>query len=69
MSFQYEIMKSPFPIEDYHAEITVKSVEGNKAEVIWRSNFMAVDASDEEVKDIIRGIYVAGLDSLVALYK
>lgn len=69
MTFQYEIMKSPLPIADYHAVISVKSVERNKTEVAWRSNFTAVGASDEEAKDIIKGIYVAGLDSLVALYK
>ena len=69
MTFQYEIMKSPLPISDYHAVIIVESAEGNKAEVTWRSNFMAAGVSNEEAKDIIRGIYVAGLDSLVALYK
>ena len=69
MAFQYEIMKSPLPIADYHAVITVESVERNKAEVTWRSNFTAVGASDEEAKSIISGIYVAGLNSLMTLYK
>ena len=69
MSFQYEILESPLPIGNYHATITVKSIGNNKTEVIWKSNFMAVGASNEDVKKTISDIYLAGLNELIKLYK
>ncbi|MBT8123998.1 MAG: SRPBCC family protein [Gammaproteobacteria bacterium] len=69
MSLQYAILESPLPVRNYHATITVKSVGNNEAEVIWQSTFNAVGASNNEVKKIISDIYLAGLNSLITLYK
>ena len=69
MSLQYAILESPLPVGNYHATITVKSVGNDKAEVIWKSKFTAVGASNEEVKKIISDIYLAGLNALITLYK
>ncbi len=69
MSFQYAILESPLPVSNYRAVLTVKSVGNNEAEVIWKSNFNADGASDDEIKKIISDIYLAGLNSLITLYK
>ncbi len=69
MSLQYAILESPLPVGNYHATITVKSIGNNEAEVSWQSTFNAVGASNDEVKKIISDIYLAGLNSLIKLYK
>jgi len=69
MSLQYAILESPLPVGNYHATITVKSIADNEAEVSWQSTFNAVGASNDEVKKIISDIYLAGLNSLIKLYK
>lgn len=69
MFLQYAILESPLPVGNYHATITVKSIGNNEAEVIWQSNFNAVGASKDEVKKTISDIYLAGLNSLIKLYK
>ena len=69
MIFQYRIIESPLPVENYRASITVISVDANLTEVIWQSSFNAVDVSKDEVKQLISGIYLAGLNSLNGLFK
>ncbi len=69
MSLQYAILESPLPVGNYRATITVKSIGNNEAEVSWQSTFNAVGASNDEVKKIISDIYLAGLNSLIKLYK
>ena len=68
MVLQYRILESPLPVENYAASISVKSKDGDLAEVIWQSSFNAVNVSDDEVKQIISGIYLTGLDSLNSLF-
>lgn len=69
MALQYAILESPLPVDNYHATITVKSVGNDGAEVVWKSTFTAVGASNDEVKKIISDIYLAGLNTLITLYK
>ena len=40
------------------------SPEGNGTKVDWRSKFDAKGKSDSEAKDVIIGIYKAGLDKI-----
>ena len=69
MSFRYQILESPLPVENYHASVTVKSTEDGMALVIWQSSFKAVGVSDDEVKNMISNIYLDGFKSLTQLYK
>jgi len=69
MSFQYAILDSPLPVENYHETVTVKSIDNNEAEVIWQSTFNAVGASNDEVKKIISEIYLSGFNNLTTLYE
>ena len=57
------------PIENYIASISVKNIDDNMTEVIWSSSFNAVEVGEEEVKQIISGIYIAGLKSLYSLFE
>lgn len=69
MSLQYKILESPLPIGDYHATIVAKQVDNGMTEVVWKSSFKAVGASDEEAKKIISDIYLAGFEALNGLFK
>jgi len=69
MILQYRILESPLPIENYTATITVRNKDENLTEVVWKSSFNAVNISDDEVKQIIRGIYLAGFKSLNNIFK
>lgn len=69
MNLQYRIIESPLPVKNYVASISVVSVGEHRTEVVWQSTFNAVDLSDAEVRDIISGIYKAGLTSLNNLFE
>lgn len=69
MTYRYQILESPLPVENYHASVTVKSAEDGMATVIWQSSFKAEGASDDEAKKIITDIYLAGFESLIELFK
>ena len=69
MTFRYRILESPLPVEGYHASVTVENAEDDRAIVIWQSSFNAKGVSDDEVKKIIRSIYMAGFESLIELFK
>ncbi len=69
MLLQYRILESPLPIEKYTATITVKYKEENLTEVVWKSSFDAVSISDDEAKQIIKDIYLTGLQSLNDIFK
>ena len=62
-SYTYDIIDSPLPVANYRATISV-SPEGNGTKVDWRSNFDAKGKTDSEAKDVIIGIYKAGLDKI-----
>ena len=68
MTFEYRILESPLPIKNYLASIAVINKEDHLTEVIWKSSFNAVNVSDDEVKQIISGIYKTGLNSLHELF-
>lgn len=60
----YEILRSPLPITNYHSYISATASAAGRTVVIWGSTFEAKGASDAKAKDVIRGIYRAGLDNL-----
>ncbi|SCW90129.1 Polyketide cyclase / dehydrase and lipid transport [Rhizobium mongolense subsp. loessense] len=65
-SYTYEIIDSPLPVENYRATISV-SAEGDRTKVDWKSTFDAKGKSDSEAKDVISGIYKAGLDKIAEM--
>lgn len=65
-SYTYDIIDLPLPVENYRATISV-SAEGDRTRVDWKSSFDAKGKSDSEAKDVISGIYKAGLDKIAEM--
>ena len=68
MSYSYDIVESPLPVQGYTSTIAVAD-EGGKARVTWRSSFEPKGVSGDEAGKIVGGIYDAGLASLATKVK
>ena len=64
MSYSYEILESPLPVADYHAQFAVSAAEGGGTLIDWTANFQAVGATDAEAANVIAGIFEAGLNKI-----
>jgi len=69
MSHSYAILESPLPVANYESTIKVESTGDNSCKVMWSSTFDAKDAMDIEAIGAIDGVYIAGLDALVAEFE
>lgn len=63
MSYTYTIVESPLPVSNYLSTIKVTG-SGDSSTIEWTSTFDAKDAPDDKAKEVISGIYKAGLESL-----
>lgn len=64
-SYSYEILESPLPVANYVSTIVVEEDdEPNTVAITWSSTFDAKEATDDEAREAVTGIYVAGLGSL-----
>lgn len=68
-SYSYEITKSPLPIKNYVATISLSPVPGGKTLMKWGANFDANGASDKEAMDTMAGVYEAGLNKVASIFK
>jgi uncharacterized protein YndB with AHSA1/START domain len=66
MSYGYEIVESPLPVQGYRSTIAVTEAEGGKARLTWRSSFEPKGATEAEAEAVIGSIYDAGLASVRA---
>jgi len=65
MRYTYAILHSPLPVANYESYLGVVDAGGGKSLVIWGSTFDAADgATDKKAKEVITGVYKAGLDNL-----
>ena len=63
MSYTYGIVEGPLPVRDYRSSLRVDAgTEGCK--VVWSGEFEAEGTSDDKAREVIAGIYEAGLDAL-----
>lgn len=62
-SYSYRIVESPLPVKDYMATFSVKA-EGDAAVVNWLASFQAKDKPEAEAKQVIEGIFDAGLKAI-----
>lgn len=63
MSYSYEIVESPLPVEDYEATLAV--MDGPEGSMItWSGEFDAKGTSDATALETIDDIYSAGLAAL-----
>lgn len=65
--YQYSIVSSPLPIENYVSTISVEET-GAGCEVVWDSTFEVVGAPPADVEAAIRGLYEAGLSKLATTF-
>lgn len=61
--YKYSIISSPLPVKDYMATFSVKA-EGDAVVVNWLASFQAKDKPESEAKQVIEGIFDAGLKSI-----
>lgn len=66
--YTYSLMAGPLPVANYKATVAVKDQGGGAATVEWSSDFEAHGASENEAREIIRDIYVSGLDNLKRMF-
>jgi carbon monoxide dehydrogenase subunit G len=63
MSYSYAIVDGPLPVANYVSTIKVTG-NGDASTVEWSSTFDAKDAPDDTAKEVISGIYKAGLEGI-----
>jgi uncharacterized protein YndB with AHSA1/START domain len=63
MDYSYTILESPLPVSDYKSTITV-TPNGSGSTVQWQGTFKAKGADDAKAKEVIAGIYDAGLNGI-----
>ena len=63
-SYTYSIETSPLPVEHYVSTLSIKANDNGGSVVKWSSNFDAKGATDDKAKEVIAGIYDAGLGRL-----
>ncbi|MEQ8824290.1 MAG: SRPBCC family protein [Filomicrobium sp.] len=63
MGYMYKITESPLPVKDYSALFDVVG-DDKSATVGWTASFAAKGKPDKEAKDIISGIFDAGLNAI-----
>ena len=68
-SLTYVIVKSPLPVKNYVSTMTVSPTGDGKSLVKWTSTFDANGADDAKAKEVIGGIYDAGLGKATAIFK
>jgi uncharacterized protein YndB with AHSA1/START domain len=66
MSYAYEIVESPLPVQGYRSTIGVTDTGDGKARLTWRSSFEPRGATEAEAAAVIGSIYDAGLASVKA---
>jgi mxaD protein len=70
-TLSYRIVESPLPVLGYVSTLKVMPSKAG-AKVVWRSDFVrnpqALNLNDEQVRDLIAGIYKTGFEGLRAVF-
>jgi len=69
MSYSYVIQSGPLPVQHYQSTLSVKAGAAGKSTVTWTGQFDAKGAPDDKAKEVIQGVYDAGLARVVANFK
>jgi hypothetical protein len=66
--YRYEIVESPLPVKNYQAQFALTPDDDDEDEInfAWSAVFDANGGTDKEAKDVIDGIFNAGLDNIKA---
>ena len=63
-SLSYSIVSGPLPVKDYRSTIQVTPIDGEHCQVEWGSTSTAVGVPEEQVEQILNGLYSGGLKDL-----
>ena len=64
LTYSYAIVESPLPIAGYRSTLALSAAPGGGTLVRWTGIFSASGASDDDAKEIVTGIYSAGVDGM-----
>jgi len=65
--YRYAIIESPLPVKNYEAQFTLTPDDDDEDEInfAWSAVFDAADGkTDKEARDVIKGIFDSGIDSI-----
>ncbi len=65
----YSIVTSPLPLKDYLAIMKVSALDDSRCQVDWSSSFQPNGAPEDEVENILKGIYSMGFEGLQKLFE
>ncbi len=64
-SLKYDVHDpNPFPFEGYTATMRVNDLGGGSSELVWSAEYTATGMSDQEVADMLDGLFQQGVDGL-----
>ncbi len=66
--YRYTITSSPFPVENYIGTVKVTVKNDNQCELEWSGKCEAKGMKEEEVQNMLRGVYSAILDGVKKLH-
>jgi len=65
MYFEYRVIgDSPLPVSDYVAEMSVASADSGASTVTWCSTWEANGLPEDEIHDLLHGLYSIALDNV-----
>ncbi len=69
--YKYVILESPLPVKDYQAQFALTPDDDDEDEInfAWSAVFDANGKPDKEARDVIKGIFEAGLDNIKTMVK
>jgi Polyketide cyclase / dehydrase and lipid transport len=62
----WSLVAGPFPVTDYKSELSVTSSGPSRSIVRWSARFKAAGVPDDEARQMIKGAFRAGLDTIPA---
>lgn len=60
----YSIVHSPMPISNYTGTMLVEEAGDNQSEFTWSSTFEVSEDAENEIKDVLEGLYSLGVEGL-----
>ena len=68
MTLSYDIEdEGPMPFTAHKATIVVKEIGNGKTEVTWSSEMKPAEGAEDGIREMLQGVYSAGIDGLESL--
>lgn len=63
---RYTIVKTPIPLLDYHAQLSIRALSPARCVAEWSATFRAPDDQATAMLDAVRGTFTSGLEAVRA---